>query len=110
MSLRTSDILQIDAILITGVLILLTISADQFTNPNFILGREVSLLAWAIILPFSISALFALRFEYVSAINVNPDEQKQKNRIRNSIFYLTGGFVYLLIFLGIYTVNVLLSN
>lgn len=81
-------IIQIDATIITGVLILLTITNLIRTTDEFWLPKSVA----TIIIPFSISALFAI-WEIFKEFSTSPEG----NFIPASLLAMLIGFLYLVL-------------
>lgn len=91
MVLEDKDIIQIDATVIVGVLILLTLSSigfkesemERFENPIKLV------LTLAIIGPFTMSALSVL---YATLRN-----KSEPKFIKTALIFMLGGFIYLLV-------------
>lgn len=63
MTLKTSEILLIDATIITGVFILLAISSAQLSSASLYSGKLGALVTLVIILPFTLSAVMVAQLE-----------------------------------------------
>ena len=96
--LNSRDILQIDATVITGVLILLTISfvSEDGTQQK---GNEIFKIAWTlgIIIPFAVSAILATN----EILSTKPEPKN----FRLAIVVLRVGFYYIII--GIVGIGIL---
>ena len=101
-TLRTSDILQINATIVAGVLILLTISSTQESNPIWQLGKGFALVGWVTLLPFCGSALYALKSELKKPRELDTVNEDDGN-IRESVLCMILGFITLIVYLGIYS-------
>jgi hypothetical protein len=90
--LEDTDIIQIDATIIAGVLILLTLtSIFGESDIGWYTALQLS-LTLAIILPFTISAYHA-----ISTNLKDKDNDREKERImKRSIIYMRAGFAYLI--------------
>ena len=106
MTLKPSEILQVDAMVITGVLILLTVSGAQFSN-EATLGKISAITSLLIILPFSLSALMIARLELKRSGKEPVSEEFEKKQLRFGIKYMVAGFIYLLISLSGYVMYVI---
>jgi len=101
--LKSSEILQINATIIAGVLILLTIVSIRESGSISDIERGLTLIAWVIILPFSVSSLYAILYEQ-NMMKESLDKIQDK-KMKNSLLWMYGGFVYLLVFLSIYMIR-----
>ena len=81
-------IIQIDATIITGILILLTITNLVRTTEEFWLPKSVA----TIVIPFAISALFAI-WELLKEFSTTPEG----NFIPISLVTMGIGFLYLIV-------------
>ena len=102
MTLKPFEILQINATIIAGTLILLAISAGQQQNPIWQLGKGFGIIGWGIVLVFSISSLFVLKYELRKFENDTETLERRDKDLKNSMTFMIGGFFALIIFLGIY--------
>lgn len=113
MPLKESDILQVNAIVITGILILLTVNADHFANTTLQLGKGLTAIALIMIFPFAASAFIVVSSE-LAIFGKSDTDVKDKNlytkRIRFSLIFLKWGFIYLVGFLGFYASVVINSK
>ena len=102
--MKPSDILQINATVIAGVLILLTItySGGAFT----LVEKVLSIMAWIIIIPFATSSVLALRMER-KRLESNKIDIPNSDLIP-SIKMMTAGFAYLTVMIGAYVIALFL--
>ena len=83
--MNSSEIITIDAVVITGLLILITIGATVENTPNY---NRFTALGTLLIIPFSISAILELRKAYKGT--------KELNR-KTGAGWMLGGFFFLFI-------------
>lgn len=102
-TLKASDILQINATVIAGVLILLTISAGSQPKVDWQLWKG-GLLTWLILFPFAVSSIFILLSELTKR-DVTGINEKYDENMRWSLRWMMGGFGYIIVFLGIYVIK-----
>lgn len=88
MEIDVMSIIQIDATIITGILILLTITNLTHKEKEFWLPKAVS----SIVIPFAISALLAI-WEILKEYSTTPEG----NFIPMSLILMGIGFLYLII-------------
>ena len=91
--LKDKDILQVDATIIIGVLILLTFSniAGNTADIQFL----VVLVTYALIVPFGISAIVVI---YLNLVGQGPRDKI----IRFSLFCMTDGFLNLILIFSVF--------
>jgi hypothetical protein len=84
MTLEDKDIIQVDASVIAGVLVFLTLTnVSGFKTPSF---QIQSLFTLLVIVPFSISAILILL-----------DNLKPRPKLKNiALLVMVGGFIYLI--------------
>lgn len=87
MPIDTMAIIQIDATIITGILILLTITKSVRTTNEFWLPKGVS----SIVIPFAISAILAI-WQLLNDMSSKPEG----NFIPISLVMMLVGFLYLI--------------
>ena len=107
MNLKKSDILQVNVTAIAGIMILLTISSVQSDNSILHSGGILRFLAWVMIVPFAISSFVVIRGEIdmIKKLQINKlDEIKQTVSIQKGLFWMLGGFAYIVVFLGAYSI------
>lgn len=108
MNLKKSDILQVNVTAIAGIMILLTISSIQPETSSLLnSSKYVTFTAWIMIIPFAVSAFFVISSEITISKKLEiskSDELKQIGFIRNSLFFMAGGFGYIIVFLGVYAI------
>ena len=98
--MKTQEIIQINATVIAGVLILLTITFSTHLNSS-LLEKVLSVLSWAIILPFGFSSIRALQVELDRLHGKKIDEIHNSDLI-SSLTSMQWGFVYVIIVIGLY--------
>ncbi len=88
MEIDVMSIIQIDATIITGILILLTITKFVRTSNEFWLPKGVA----SIVIPFAVSALFAI-WQLLKEFSTTPEG----NFIPISLVMMGVGFLYLIV-------------
>lgn len=117
MALKSSEILQVNATVITGVLILLTVSGPELSNRAFLaslsnetfLGNLPTFLTVVIIIPFVVSIYYIARLELEKLKDVPINEKFERKKLRNAIFSMLAGFVYLLFALFLLLVPIVIK-
>jgi len=105
--LKSSEILQINATVIAGVLILLTITYSGGSAST--LGKILSILAWIIIIPFATSSFLVLKVEQ-KRLEGNKINENNNSDLIPSIKMMTAGFAYLTVMIGGYVIALFLSK
>jgi hypothetical protein len=90
--LEDKDLIQVDATVIAGILILLTLSSVAAEDPEFRLSYNIAVAAFflASILPFSISAVYILKGSFSIG---NPPA----NYLTKAGKFTLAGFIYILV-------------
>jgi len=104
--LKPSEILQINATVIAGVLILLTItySGGSLT----VIEKALSIMVWIIIIPFATSSVLVLREERIRL--ENSKTEIPNSDLISSIKMMIAGFAYLTVMIGGYVIALFLSK
>lgn len=99
--LTKSELIQIDATIITGVLILLTITslthADPLIKNPIGIWDNPKIWAAIIIIPFAISALCEFGILTEKKYHGENAQESPKTASRNGLKFALGGFVYLML-------------
>src|SRR5574337_907614 len=109
MALRPSEILQIDATVITGIFILLTITSSQLSTSALPLGKILYIITLAVIAPFALSAVIVGKLE-MKKLKESVSEDIEKSYLHDGILLMAGGFAYLFVFLTAYVILALFTK
>lgn len=101
MSLTTSQILQIDATVIAGVLLLLGVSVGHFEGEEFFKVKWLVTMTMSAVVPFSVSAFIISMREYH---HLKKNREITTKDMQYSIFSMLAGFFYLMIFVIVYAI------